>query len=149
MRFFLFNCLAVFVLQYSMVFVWNIAACFNKYLTSYTRGARRDSFRFSCKVFVIFYRFKTKMEVTEKVTWYPFLYENPLVLTRAQAVSCRPLTLDIQVHSKAISCRICGRKRGIGRGFSPNTSVARCQYRYINMSYSFIHLSPTLYNIGN
>jgi len=29
----------------------------------------------------------------EKVTQYPFLYENPLVLAMAQAVSCRPLTL--------------------------------------------------------
>jgi hypothetical protein len=39
------------------------------------------------------------------------LYENPLVLAMAQAVSYRPLTLDIQVQSQAISCGICGRKK--------------------------------------
>lgn len=67
----------------------------------------------------------------------------------AQAVSCRPLALDVQVQSQAILCGICGRQKGIGTGVSPNTSVARCQYRSINVSYSFIHLLPTLYNIGN
>jgi hypothetical protein len=53
----------------------------------------------------------------------------------AQVVSCRPLTLDIQVQSHVISCGICDRKGGIGTGFSPNTSVARCPYRSINVPY--------------
>lgn len=48
----------------------------------------------------------------------------------AQADSCRPVTLDVRVQSQAISCGICGRQRGIGTGFSPNTSVARCQYNF-------------------
>ena len=46
----------------------------------------------------------------------------------AQAVSRRPLTAEAWVRSRVSPCRICGRQSGTGTGFSPSTSVFRCQF---------------------
>jgi len=40
-----------------------------------------------------------------------------------QAVSFHSLIAEARVRTKAILCGICGRQRGIGRGFSPRTWV--------------------------
>lgn len=40
-----------------------------------------------------------------------------------QAVSRQSLIVEARVRTKTILCGICGRQRGIGRGFSPRTWV--------------------------
>jgi hypothetical protein len=42
----------------------------------------------------------------------------------AQAVSCRPLTVEAQVSQ----CGTCGGQSGTGTGLSPSSSVVSCQY---------------------
>jgi hypothetical protein len=49
----------------------------------------------------------------------------------AQAVSRRPPTLEDRVRSRLSPCGICGGQSGNGTGFSPNTSVFRCQFHSI------------------
>jgi hypothetical protein len=46
----------------------------------------------------------------------------------AQAVSRRPPTAETRIRSRVSPCEICGVQSGTGTGFSPSTSVFRCQF---------------------
>jgi len=41
----------------------------------------------------------------------------------AQAVSCKPATVEDRVQSHVIACRVCSRQSGTGPGLSQQTSV--------------------------
>ena len=46
----------------------------------------------------------------------------------SQAVSCRSLTAEARVQSRASLCGICGGQSGAWTGLSPSTSVLPCQF---------------------
>jgi hypothetical protein len=46
----------------------------------------------------------------------------------AQVVSRRPLTAEARVRARVNPGGICGGQCGTGTGFSPSSSVFRCQY---------------------
>jgi hypothetical protein len=46
----------------------------------------------------------------------------------AQAVSRRPLNAEARVRARINPCEICGGQSGTGAGFSPTSSVLRCQH---------------------
>jgi hypothetical protein len=46
----------------------------------------------------------------------------------AQAVNRRPPTAKARVRSRVSPCGICGGQSGTGTGFSPSTSIFRCQF---------------------
>jgi hypothetical protein len=46
----------------------------------------------------------------------------------AQAVSRRFLTAEARVHDRVSLCEICDGQSGNGTGFSPSSSIFRCQY---------------------
>jgi hypothetical protein len=45
--------------------------------------------------------------------------------------------------------RICDGQSHTGAGFSASTSVLPCRHNSFNVSYPFVHLSPTQYNLRN
>jgi hypothetical protein len=67
----------------------------------------------------------------------------------AQAASRRPLAAEAGVQSHLIPCGICGGQSDSATGFSPNSSVSPRQHHSTGAPDSFIHLSPTLYNLSN
>ena len=77
------------------------------------------------------------------------VYFDVKVHAMAQAVSRRLITAESRVQFQARPCEICGGKSGTGTGFSPNTSVFPCQSHSTGATYSFVRLSPTLYNLSN
>jgi hypothetical protein len=64
----------------------------------------------------------------------------PSVRGMAQAVSHRPLTAEARVRPCFGPCGICGRQSGTGTGFSPTSSVFRCQYIFPPLLHT--NLSP-------
>jgi hypothetical protein len=106
------------------------------------------------------------------------VYNSEEYIRLQQMVSRRFLTTEVLVRSVVRPCGIYGRQSNIGTGFSPSSSVSPvsiiptmlhthsyiyhqrcimffsqyfsfpCQYHSNNAPYSFIHLSPTLYNVS-
>jgi len=67
----------------------------------------------------------------------------------AHVVSCQSLTKEDPVQSQAIAHGISGGQSGIGTGLSPNTMIVLCHYHSMNMPYSFIYLSLSIYIFSN
>ena len=63
-----------------------------------------------------------------------------------QVVSPLSLTAEAGVFSWASLYGVCDEPSGNGTGLCPATSGFQCQYYSINAPYSFVHLSPKLYN---
>jgi hypothetical protein len=59
----------------------------------------------------------------------------------------RSLTAKARVRSQSKS--ISGEQSGTGIGSSPSTSLFPSQYHSPNAPYSFLYLSPALYNLSN
>jgi hypothetical protein len=57
----------------------------------------------------------------------------------AQAVICRPLTVDTWVRYQASPCRFCDGQNSTRTSFYPRTSVSSHQYHYTNALYSVIY----------
>ena len=53
--------------------------------------------------------------------------------------------LSQRVQSQVIPCGICGGQSVGGKDFSLSISLSPCQHYSANISYSFVHLSPTPY----
>ena len=51
----------------------------------------------------------------------------------AQVVGHQPFATKTQSRFQASSCKICGERRGTGKGFYPNTSVFTCEYHSSNV----------------
>jgi hypothetical protein len=64
----------------------------------------------------------------------------------AQAVSCRPLTVETRVCTWVGPCGICGGHSGTVTGFSSNCSVLPCQY-HSNIDLH-THVSPGGWTVG-
>ena len=104
--------------------------------------------------------------------------QSPVGRAMAQAVSRRPLAVEVHVRSQDSPCETCGGQSGTLTVFSPSTSVSPvsiippllhthsfiyhtrsimflsqhfsfpCQYHSTIAPHSFIHLPPTLYNVS-
>ena len=64
-----------------------------------------------------------------------------------EPVSPRPLPAEHLVRSRTSPCGVCGRQSGSGTDFSPSKLVLSCQYHSANVTYSFIQISSTPYNL--
>jgi hypothetical protein len=58
----------------------------------------------------------------------------------AQAVSCRPFTMEAQVRARFNPCGICDVQSETGTGFSLSSSVFLCQYHSTMAVHA--HMSP-------
>jgi hypothetical protein len=76
----------------------------------------------------------------------PNLRQKPKDRAMAQAVSRRPLIMEVRVHARVSTCGICGGQSDIGTGFSPSYSVFPCQCLSTKVLHT--HISRGVRTIG-
>jgi hypothetical protein len=117
-------------------------SCWYIYVVTCLTARNMDTFRFVTRRTVMYfyqsYRCKyvvCHVYIVQNILRLLLLYlRNKCTVTKlinnqgGFAVSRRSLTTEPCVRSQVISCGICRERSGTGTGFSPSTSVFRCQY---------------------